>query len=166
MRVLLAIIGCVLVPAAAMATGPRNEAGDRQFIDRAYSINEGEIELGKLAQKKGTTPEVREFGQRMVGDHTVALEQLRDVALRNNLSLPDQLQPEQVDLYKRLSVLEGTRFDDAYIDHMVSGHEGAIRTFADEADRGQNPALRSYAEKELPMLRAHESIAKRDLHRM
>ncbi|HEY2743680.1 MAG TPA: DUF4142 domain-containing protein [Polyangia bacterium] len=144
----------------------KGEASDRSFVDQAYSINEGEIELGKLAQKRGTTPQVVEFGQRMAGDHRVAQEQLRDVALADNLTLPHRLQAAELDLYKRLAQLHGQKFDDAYVEHMVSGHKGAIALFQEQADHGQNPQLRAYAEKELPMLRAHEAIAKRDLQRM
>jgi putative membrane protein len=163
MRVLLALACSMLLPVAASAKG---RASDRRFIDRAYSINEGEIELGKLAQQKGTTPQVREYGQRMVADHRVALDQLRDVAEKDNLKLPNQLQAAEVDLYKSLAKLDGKQFDDAYIDHMVVGHKSAIQLFEEEADRGKNPDVRAYADKELPMLRAHEEISRRDLQQL
>ena len=90
MRRMVAGLLAALIPVAVTATEPKTQASDRQFIDRAYSINEGEIELGKLAQNKGTTSQVIEFGQRMVGDHTVALEQLRDTAEKGDLTLPDR----------------------------------------------------------------------------
>ena len=61
-----------------------------------------------------------------------------------------------------MSQLSGKAFDRAYIQHMVSGHEHAIRAFADEVQHGQNQMLKGYAEKTLPTLKGHEAIAKFD----
>ncbi len=165
MRVLLAAVCAVLLPSAAMAAHPTVDAADRQFVDRAHSINQGEIELGKLAQRRGTTPEVRELGRRMVKDHTAALDQLRVVGRQNDLSLPHGVEPEEAALHARLSRLTGPAFDRAYVEHMVSGHQEAIGLFEEELHRTRNPALRFYAVRQLPILRTHEMLSRRALPR-
>jgi len=49
-------------------------AQDRHFFDAAYSINEGEIRPGHLAEQCGTTAAVKNFAHRMVSDHTSSLD--------------------------------------------------------------------------------------------
>lgn len=43
-----------------------------------------EIELGRLAQQRGTHAEVKEFGAPMVRDHQIAAEELKPIAARAN----------------------------------------------------------------------------------
>jgi putative membrane protein len=135
---------------------------DRQFLDQAYSINQGEVKLGEVAKRKGTTDEVKNYGQLMVSDHTLALKELHEFADKANAKVPNQLLPEQQRAYDQMSQLSGQQFDKAYIDHMVTGHEAAIGAFSKEAQYGKNEVLKDYAKKELPLLHAHESIAKFD----
>lgn len=163
MRVLMAVMCSALLPSAALA---KTQAGDQQFLDQAFSINQGEISLGKLAQERGTTAPIRDFGKRLESDHQAALDQLREVAEKSHLTLPVKMQRDEMDLHQQLSKLTGKEFDQAFVEHMVSGHRHAIDLFQEEASHGQDAALRSYAEKQLPILRVHENIAKRDLQRM
>jgi putative membrane protein len=146
---------------------PSNQAGnlspaDRQFLQQAYSINQGEVKLGEVAKRKGTTDEVKNYGQLMVSDHTLALKELHQFADKANAKVPSQLLPEQQRAYDQMSKLSGAEFDKAYIDHMVTGHEVAIGAFSKEAQFGKNPVLKDYAQKTLPMLQSHEGIAKFD----
>lgn len=46
-----------------------------------------------------------------------------------------------------------------YIRHMLSGHKGAIADFENEIEQGHNPAIKSYAEKVLPVIQDHVRIA-------
>lgn len=163
MRVLMAVMCSALLPAAASA---KTQAGDQQFLDQAFNINQGEIALGKLAQERAASAQVRDFGKRLQSDHQAALDQLREVADKSHLSLPMKMERDEMDLHQQLSKLSGKEFDQAFIQHMVSGHRHAIDLFQEEAVHGQDAALRDYAEKQLPVLRVHEAIAKRDLQRM
>jgi putative membrane protein len=159
MRVLVAVMGAALLPAVAAA-----QASDQQFLEKAYNINQSEIALGKLAQEKGASAEVRDFGKRLESDHQKALEQLRDAAAKSHLTLPSKLESDT--MHHTLSNLQGKPFDEAFIQHMVSGHQQAIDLYQQEADHGKDPALRAYAEKQLPVLKMHKDVAKRDLQRM
>lgn len=160
MRVLLAVM-CASLPAAA-----KSQASDQQFLDKAYSINQGEIALGRLAEERGTSAQVRDFGKRLENDHQTALDQLRAVAEKERLTMPAKVEREELELYQELGKLSGLSFDQAFTRHMVSGHQHAIELFQEQASHGQNEALRAWAEKQLPVLKVHQDIAKRDLQRM
>jgi putative membrane protein len=172
---LVAAVGALALGHAAVAQQreqpvtqqPANQPGnlspaDRQFLDQAYSINQGEVKLGEVAKRKGTTDAVKNYGQLMVADHTVALKELYEFADKADAKVPNQLLPEQQRAYDQMSSLSGAQFDKAYIDHMVTGHEAAIGAFSKEAQYGKNPILKDYAKKVLPMLHSHEGIAKFD----
>jgi putative membrane protein len=135
---------------------------DREFLDTAYSINQGEVKLGEVAKRKGTTDAVRNYGQLMVSDHSLALKELHEFADKANARMPSQLLPQQQRAYDEMSKLSGAEFDRAYIGHMVTGHEAAIGAFTKEAQLGKNPILKDYAQKTLPMLQSHEGIARFD----
>ena len=65
----------------AMATGDA-------FLKQAAEINLGEVQLGKLAEQKGNNPAIRDFGRRMVEDHTKAEDNLRRIAQQQGVTLP------------------------------------------------------------------------------
>lgn len=56
-------------------------AGDSHLVDALAQWlangNKAEIELGQLAQQKATNPEVKQFAQKMVKDHTEYLQKLQ-----------------------------------------------------------------------------------------
>lgn len=106
---------------------------------------------------------MKEFGERMVADHSKANDELKDIASQDNITLPGN--PSKMDEaeYNRLSKLSGKQFDDAYAKMMVSDHEHDIVEFRRESTSGQNPALKSFAAKTLPTLESHLHQAKQML---
>ena len=58
--------------------------------------------------------------------------------------------------------LSGAEFDQAYMDEMVKDHEKDIAAFEQQAQAGQDPELRAFAEEALPTLREHLELAERD----
>jgi putative membrane protein len=55
-------------------------AGDTSFAMKAAQANFAEVELGKLAQQKASSDDVKKFAQMMVDDHTKALDDLKSAA--------------------------------------------------------------------------------------
>jgi putative membrane protein len=55
--------------------------------------------------------------------------------------------------------LSGAEFDRAFVHHMIAGHQQAIRKFELAAENLQDPALKKYAKKTLPVLREHLRLA-------
>jgi predicted outer membrane protein len=57
------------------------------------------------------------------------------------------------------NALSGAQFDRAFVSHMITGHQQAIRKFEMASENLQDPALKKYAEKTLPVLREHLRMA-------
>jgi putative membrane protein len=131
----------------------------KAFVTKAAEINLGEIELGKLAEQKGNNQAVKDFGERMIEDHSEAETELQELAKRESVTLPKMPGSGVAGLKRQISAESGAQFDEMYIKHMMAGHKQAIATFENEIEHGQNPAIKSYAEKYLPVIQDHIRIA-------
>src|SRR5690242_20518551 len=80
-------------------------AGDKTFVTKAAQGGMAEVNLGKLAAEKASRPDVKEFGNMMVEDHSKANEQLKSVAGQKSLAIPPDVGPKHQAVYDRLSKL-------------------------------------------------------------
>ncbi len=66
---------------SAGPAGPGRLSGaDTKFVLEAANGGMAEVSLGKLAAEKATSPDVKQFGQRMADDHSKANEELKALA--------------------------------------------------------------------------------------
>ncbi|HEV7506234.1 MAG TPA: DUF4142 domain-containing protein [Thermoanaerobaculia bacterium] len=130
-------------------------AADRQFMTTASQAGMMEVELGKVAAEKGTNPDVKAYGQRMVDDHTKAGDQLKQLASQKNVKLSDKLSPAKQKDVDKLSKLSGAAFDSSYMSHMVSGHKPVVAAFEKESKSGKDADVKSWAQTTLPTLQDH-----------
>jgi len=132
---------------------------DNSFVRKAAEANYAEIQLGKLAQDKGTNSAVKDFGQRMVTDHTKAYDQLKPIASKDNITMPDRMNVKDQALYDRLSKLSGTQFDREYMRSMVKDHQSDVAEFQRESTKAKEADVRTYATNTLPVLQEHLRLA-------
>jgi len=124
-------------------------------VKKAASGGMAEVKLGKLAQEKGSSSAVKEFGKRMETDHSKAGEELREVASKNHIALPEDMDKTDQATYDHLSKLSGAEFDRVYAQHMVTDHEEDTEEFKNEASRGKNADIKGFASRTLPTLQDH-----------
>jgi putative membrane protein len=134
-------------------------AADKTFVTEAASGGLAEVQLGQLAAQKASSPQVKQFAQRMVTDHTQANQELMRLGKSENLNLPTQLDTKHKSEMDRLSTMSGNAFDAAYMQHMVQDHEKAVADFQKQAQSGSDPALKAFAQKQLPTLQQHLQMA-------
>jgi putative membrane protein len=128
---------------------------DLEFATKAAQGGIKEVRLGELAQQQAATPEVQQFGQRMVQDHGQANQQLMQIAESKGIELPKEMPQDAQQLHDELQQKSGQEFDQAYMDEMVSDHHEDIEAFQQYIEAGQDPDLRSFAEQTLPVLEEH-----------
>ncbi len=133
--------------------------GDLQFMRKANEDNLTEIMLGRIAQANSTNQAVKQFGERMVRDHSRLQNQAREAAQALGYLLPAQLDQTHLQMVQRFSRLTGTAFDRDYARHMVPDHKKALAQFEYEAKNGQNPQIKTLAEKAIPILKEHLRLA-------
>jgi putative membrane protein len=133
---------------------------DAQFAKQAAEGGVAEVKLGQLAEEKGTSQQVKDFGKRMVDDHSKANEQLKSTASGDNIALPDQMNAKDQAEYDHLSKLSGATFDRAYARQMVLDHETDVAAFRHEANDGKDASIKSFASQTLPTLQDHLKVAR------
>ncbi len=148
-------------PAAQPPTSDRLSS-DQKFVTKAVQGGMAEVELGRLAADKGTNPDVKQFGQRMVDDHGKANDELKSIASRKNITLPTDLDAKDKALRDRLSKLSGAAFDRAYMQAMLKDHRVDVSEFRTESQAGRDPDVKAWASKTLPTLEEHLKLAQED----
>jgi putative membrane protein len=118
-----------------------------------------EVALGQLAVSHASNGKVKEFGQRMIDDHTKANTELKQVASHKGETVPSQVDPKDQATMDRLSKLNGNQFDGAYMNDMVKDHKMDIAEFKKEASGGDDPEVKAFASKTLPTLEDHLKMA-------
>jgi len=135
-------------------------SNDRKFVMEAATGGMAEVELGRMAAERGASDAVKQFGQRMVDDHTRANQELMQLASGLGVTPPATLDPKHQALVAKMSRLSGAGFDRAYAKQMVADHQKAVSLFQREADRGSNAGLKSFAGAQLPALQEHLRMAR------
>ena len=148
-------------PAAksADAKGAALAGADKAFVQKAAIGGMAEVEMGNLAQQKAASEQVKQFGARMVTDHTKANDELKQVASSKGIDLPASLDKKhQADL-DRFGKMTGAQFDKAYMSHMVDDHKKDVSEFQKEAKSGKDADVKGFASKTLPTLQEHLQLA-------
>jgi putative membrane protein len=143
----------------AKMTDNGNEA-DADFLVAVAEINQEEINLGKLAQEKGSMTDVKELGKMMETAHTKAHADLVALAGQKSISLPEAKTEDVNEAYKKMSDMKtGKDFDKEYCDMMVDGHKKAIDKFEKASTDSVDPDIKMMATNMLPDLRKHLEMA-------
>ncbi|HEV7377345.1 MAG TPA: DUF4142 domain-containing protein [Pyrinomonadaceae bacterium] len=135
-------------------------SADRKFIMEAAMGGMMEVELGRVAAQQGTSDAVKQFGQRMVDDHSRANTQLMQLASSKGITLPTDLDAKHRAELTKMSQLSGATFDDKYAKEMVKDHEKDVSLFQKQSMRGTDADLKSFAASTLPTLQEHLSMAR------
>jgi putative membrane protein len=133
---------------------------DRHFLVKAAEGGMAEVQLGQLAQSNGSTSDVKDFGARMVKDHSAANDELKALAQQKGIDVPSQLDAKDQADYDSLSKLSGPAFDKAYVQDMVKAHKTDVALFKRASASAQDPDVKDFASKTLPTLEDHLSHVK------
>jgi len=131
----------------------------RKFVKEAAEGSATAIALGKLAEEKGSSDAVKQFGKRMVDDHSKATEELKRAAEMAKIAVPSETPNKVKKAQDKLAKLSGTEFDRAYARRMVSDHKEDVKAFERQARDGAVPPVKNFAEKTLPTLQEHLKLA-------
>jgi putative membrane protein len=141
--------------------GEREGASDQlsqaeeQFLQKAATSGKAEVELAKLAEQKATNPRVKEFAGKIANDHSGANEELKQLAERKDLTVPEMVPTEEQEFRDKLAKMSGRQFDQAYMQHMVEDHKKDISEFQKASQEAQDNDVKAFIEKTLPALQQH-----------
>jgi putative membrane protein len=165
MKTLIAVVGLVAFVLPAQAAERHAQQGKlsrdaRDFLSEAASANMAEQELGRLAETRAQSDRVKDYGRRMVEDHKKAQDQLDSLVREERVTVPEKVSGEHRKTIDRLSKLEGSAFDRAYMDAMREDHTKDVEKFEHASKTIKDAQVKRYAQETLPVLREHLQLAR------
>ena len=145
---------------SAMSSMSKPSASDMTFAKKASAANLAEVQLGQLASSHAQSQAVKDFGARMVTDHTKAQDKLTAIASAQNMTLPTSPMAKQQKLITKMQGLNGAAFDKMYSTSAVKDHKEDVALFKKESMKGKDSQLKSFAASTLPTLEEHLKMAK------
>ena len=132
---------------------------DKMFVKKALEGGMAEVQLGQLAQQKSTNDDVKQFGQKMVDDHTKLNDQMKPIAEQIGVKMPDGPSAKDKAVMTKLQALNGDAFDKAYMKDMVKDHKMDKMEFSHEAQNGSNPQVKDAASQGEKVISEHLQMA-------
>jgi len=133
---------------------------DQMFVVKAAQGGMAEVAMGNIAKQNGGSDAVKQFGDKMVTDHSKSNDELKQLAQQKGINLPSGPSAKEKRTSKMMRSKQGADFDKAYIQDMVKDHETDVAEFRKEAQSGKDPEVKAWAHKTLPTLEQHLADAK------
>jgi putative membrane protein len=130
---------------------------DSNFVKNASMDNQMQIKMGQLASQKGTSKEVKDFGQQLASDFTKRNQDLKEIAQNKGLPFANDIDTERQMKIDNIAKKSGGDFDRAFVSMLAQDNRNHIDQFEKEARDGKDAEIKSFASKELPVLRQHQN---------
>jgi putative membrane protein len=143
------------------SAGTGKSSTDAKFIKKAARGGMMEVELGKIAAKNGQKEDVKSFGERMVKDHGKANDDLKGVAEKLNVNVPDKVNAKHQATIDKFSKMSGESFDAAYVKEMVKDHKKDIAEFEKAESEVKNEDLKKFISDTIPVMKEHLEMAQK-----
>ena len=139
---------------AASAADPFSDA-DKAFVAKVSQGGMYEVELGKLAETKATTQDLKDQATTEEHDHQLVGGKLKAIMEANGMTFPTALNAEFQARLEKMSALSADKFDAAYVEDMKKIHDADGAAFAKEARGGTNTDLKAFAAETYRIVQRH-----------
>jgi putative membrane protein len=140
-----------------------NSALDTSYIRAVIRGNLTEVSLGRLADSRAASSEVKDFGKRMVDEHGQMNKPWAQLASGYKMPMTGwtvdfgEAGKAAID---RLDDLKGTEFDQAYMSEMIQEHEQDLELFERMRSSAQDPQIRDLASTGVSTISQHLQLAR------
>ncbi|MFI5228210.1 MAG: DUF4142 domain-containing protein [Gemmatimonadales bacterium] len=160
----VALSALALQPAHAQKQSGEAKLDDPTIVAIFDVANTRDIQTGMLAEKKGSTKVVRDFGAMLVRDHTNVRQQGRDLAKKLGVTpTPPKdfaMTKDHQAAMKKLQGLSGKEFDKAFLQNEVDYHKAVIAAMTTTLLPAlQNAEVKDLVTKVAPAFTAHQAAA-------
>jgi putative membrane protein len=172
---------CVLIWSAGTAAATAQTAAppeapatlnavDFNFVGQANLGAPFQIDSGRLAETKGTSPAIRSYAHLMVTTHIPVVDALNVILKKKNITPSNTLLHGAYDaMIFTLEADHRTAFDRNYVNGQVEYQMGNAALFEQEIQNGADPDLKEFARQTLPKIvdhlhRAEKLFAAEDGH--
>ena len=148
-----ALAAMLTMPGLAQAADP---PATSEVLGKLHQSNQKEIEMGKMAQKNGTSKEVKDFGKTLVKDHTAADKKVVALAKKEKVELPAPAAGAAHDM-----PAAGADFDAKFAQEMLDDHKKDVAEATSARDATNDDKLKKLLTDLVPTLQKHQDAAQK-----
>jgi putative membrane protein len=130
------------------------------FAKEAVSGSMMEVQMADIAINRSENTEIDQLAQAIKMDHQSAWNELKSMAMDKNWMLPVTLTGKHQQKVDKLQNTGTEKFDEEYLELVVSTHENAIDEFEKCANKNHDPELTAWVYNTLPLLHQHRAESK------
>jgi predicted outer membrane protein len=143
----LAILIFGMVAPAAAGGQPAVTEADKELLIKVRLAGLWEIPAGQMAREQAASQAVMDAGAKIAQQHQVLDEQVRAVAGKLGVKLPDQPSEEQQGWLAELSEKQGPEFDKSFAQLLRAAHGKVFTVIAQVRAGTRNEVIRDFANK-------------------
>lgn len=139
---------------------------DTQIAKILLTINDGEIDAGKVAKSNAQNQAVKDFAAMMVDQHEKNVRETKDLVKKNKINPEDSdaakaLNNDAKDALKDLKRQKKVEFDRAYLKQQIAMHEKALNELDNTLiPAAQNPEFKAHLQKTRSAVAEHLTHAR------
>jgi putative membrane protein len=148
--------GAVAQTAAPPEAPATLNAVDFNFVGQANLGAPFQVDSGRLAETKATSPAIRSYAHLMVTSHIPVVDALNVILKQKNITPSNTLLHGAYDaMIFTLKADRGAAFDRNYVNGQVEYQKGNAALFEQEIQNGTDSDLKEFARKTLPKIIDH-----------
>lgn len=147
------------VAAAEARPSTPSQRLERRFLQITAAHLRFQSEASRLALARSNNPAVKDLANTLVARHQSAQPELLRLMHVRGMA-PPMMANEHARVLKKLAKLQGAGFDRLYVDEVVlSSYRADIANYEKVGGAAEDPVLKGWVERQLPVLRVHEAKA-------
>ena len=144
-------------PERAVSSAPRLSPADYNFVAQANLGAPFQIDSGRIAERKATSADIRDYAHLMVVTHIPVVDDLNAILRQKRVAPPPDtlLRGAYNAMNASLNADTGAALDRDYVEGQVEYQKGNDALFRYEIRYGTDPDLKRFAERTLPKIDDH-----------
>ncbi|CAN7301440.1 DUF4142 domain-containing protein [Phenylobacterium sp. LjRoot219] len=139
-------------PTPAAATTPNSTEA---LITGVTLTDLYQVQAGKIAEEKGQSPAVKEFGKSMVTDHPAMTNQMKHLFVATKVKPPTELGARGKGMIAALNAASPADFDKLYLQQQQAAQQAELDLLKGYAEGGESADIKPAAAKAVPRVQAH-----------
>jgi putative membrane protein len=134
------------------------------ILEQIHQANLKGIAIGKIAEQKASSDEVRAYADQLVKDHTSADQMVVATAQKKNVHLRDSAAGRRESARgksaeQKLSSASGVQFDRLFLEQTSAEHKKLITELQQEREDASDDDIEALIDKIVPILQQHNDLA-------
>jgi putative membrane protein len=149
-------------PAAVLPAEVSSKSTSATILEQIHQADLKEIAIGKIAEGKASSDEVRAYADQLVKDHTSADQMVIETAQKKGAHLhePSRRAGNREKLAEqKLSSANGAQFDRLFLEQTSADHKRLIRELKQEREDASDDDVEALIDKIMPILQQHQDLA-------